>query len=370
MKYTTYVGIDAHKETLAVAKIHLEATEADFLGIIPNTADAVKSLVKKLGNPQKLCFCYEAGPCGYVLYRQLVRLGAACIVVAPSLIPTKPGERVKTDRRDAKKLARLLRNGDLTPVWVPGPEQEALRDLVRLREDANIDRLRKRNQLGKFLLRNGIHPSQKTRPWTVKYWQWLKALHFEQYAHQIVVSESIQTIERAEALVNRLDKAIEEAASHLTNPKLFQALQGFKGIGLITAATLVAEIGDITRFKTAKQFMAFVGLVPGESSSGGTRRQGRITKTGNAHVRSVIIEAGWHYLKKPVVGKALQKRQANLSEAVITIAWKAQQRLNHKYRKIAAKGKPRQVAVVAVARELLGFVWAMANQVAKENSVA
>jgi transposase len=370
MKYTTYVGIDAHKQTLAIGIIHPEEKDAEFLGMIPNTPDAVRSLVKKLGNPKKLCFCYEAGPCGYVLYRQLIQLGVTCFVVAPSLIPTKPGDRVKTDRRDAKKLARLLRNGDLTPVWVPDQKQEALRDLVRSREDANVDLLRKRNQLGKFLLRNGIYPPDKTNPWTLKYWEWLKKIRFEEYAHQIVITESIQSVERAEALVKRFDQAIEEAASHLTSQKLIKALQGLKGIGLITAATLVAEIGDITRFRTAKQFMAYVGLVPGESSSGDTRRQGRITKTGNAHVRYVIVESSWHYLKAPSVGQALKKRQTDLSEEVIAIAWKAQQRLHHKYRKLAVKGKSKQVAVVALGRELLGFIWAIANQVVKESSAA
>lgn len=370
MKYTTFVGLDVHDEKIAVATIHRDSPEAEFRGEIPNDPDAIRKLIKKLGDPKKIQVCYEAGPCGYVIYRQLTQMGIACVVVAPSLIPTKPGERIKTDKRDAKKLAKSLRNSDLTPVWVPDEKQEALRDLLRAREEAGKDSSRKRKQLSSFLMRLGIRPPGKMKRWTMRYFQWLKTIKFEEMPRQIVITEYIYAVEQAQERINRYDRAIEEAAIQITNQKLFKALQALKGIGLLTAATLIAEIGDISRFKTAPQLMCFLGLIPGEHSTGTTRRQGGITKAGNTHVRFLMVESSQHYRLNPRIGPELKKRQEGISEEVKAIAWKAQHRLHHKYRKMVMRGKSKQKTIVAVSRELVGFIWAIANQVAKENAVA
>jgi transposase len=370
MKYTIFVGLDVHDETIAVATIYPGSLEAEFLGTIPNNPDAIRKLLKKLGDPKKIRVCYEAGPCGYVIYRQLTQMGISCLVAAPSLIPTKPGEHIKTDKRDAKKLAKLLRNGDLTPVWVPDEKQEALRDLLRAREEAGKDSSRKRKQLTSFLMRLGIRPPGKMKRWTISYYQWLKQIKFEEISRQIVITEYIYAVEQAQEKIKRYDKAIEEATAQITNQKLFKALQALRGIGLLTAATLIAEIGDISRFKTAPQLMCFLGLIPGEHSSGNTRHQGGITKAGNTHVRFLMIESSQHYRLNPRIGPELKKRQEGISEEVKAIAWKAQHRLHHKYRKMVIRGKSKQKAVVAISRELTGFIWAIASQVAKESAVA
>jgi transposase len=369
MKYTTFVGLDVHKNSISIAVIHAELNEAEFLGVIPNTPDAIKSLVKKLGTKETY-YCYEAGPCGFVIYRHIVELGASCLVAAPSLIPSKPGDRVKTDKRDAKKLARLLKNGDLTAVNVPSKEQEAFRDLTRAREDAGQDLLKKRNQLTKFLLRLDIRQPNQVRAWSVKYRKWLNTVRFEELSLQIVLTEYIHAVEQAEERLERFDKAIVEAGSTIPDQKLFKAYQALKGVGLLTAATLIAEIGDITRFKTANQLMAYLGLIPGEHSSGDKRKQGRITKTGNAHLRYLLVENSWHYQHKPNISENLRKRQEEVSKDVKEIAWKAQHRLYHKYRKIVARGRKSNIAVVAVARELTGFIWAIGQQVNKERLAA
>lgn len=370
MKYTTFVGFDVHDENIVVATIHRDAAEAEVLCTIPNNPDAIRKLVKKLGDPKKFKVCYEAGPCGYVIYRQLTQMGIACMVIAPSLIPTKPGERIKTDKRDAKKLAKLLRNGDLTPVWVPDEKQEALRDLIRAREEASKDSSRKRKQLSSFLMRLGIRPPGKMKRWTMSYFQWLKTIKFEEMPRQVVITEYIYAVEQAQEKIKRFDQAIEEAATQITNQKLFKSLQALRGIGLLTAATLIAEIGDISRFKTAPQLMCFLGLIPGEQSSGNTRRQGGITKAGNAHVRYLMVESSQHYRLNPRVGPELKKRQEGVSEEIKAIAWKAQHRLHHKYRKMVIRGKSKQKTIVAISRELVGFIWAIANQVASESVAA
>lgn len=370
MKYTINVGFDVHNEKIVVATIQREAPEAEVLCTIPNEPDAIRKLLKKLGDFKKIRVCYEAGPCGYVIYRQLTQMGISCVVVAPSLIPTKPGEHIKTDKRDAKKLAKLLRNGDLTPVWVPDEKQEALRDLLRAREDASKDSSRKRKQLTSFLMRLDIRPPGKMKRWTMKYFQWLKTIKFDELSRQFVITEYIYAVEQVQEKINRYNKAIEEAAIGITNQKLFKALQALKGIGLLTAATLIAEIGDISRFKTASQLMCFLGLIPREHSTGTTRHQGGITKAGNAHVRFLMIESSQHYRLTPRIGLELRKRQEGVSEDIKAISWKAQHRLHHKYRKLAMRGKSKQKAIVAVGRELVGFIWAIAQQVAKESVAA
>lgn len=370
MDHTTFVGLDVHAETIEVAVAKEGRGPATALGEIANTPEAVTKLVRKLGDPRKLLVCYEAGPCGYGLYRQLMALGVACVVVAPSLVPVRPGERVKTDRRDAAKLATLLRSGQLTAVYVPDEREEALRDLVRGREDAKQDETRARHRLRKFLLRQGRRPPAGVRPWTAKYRKWLDSLHFERPEHERLFAEYLQALDEAADRVQRLTRAIEEALeSHPLRP-LVDALQALKGVQLVTAATMAVEAGDFLRFGHPRQTMSYGGLVPSERSSGGTIRRGPITKAGNAHLRRVVVEAAWSYRYPPRRSAALRRRQAHLPPKVKAIAWKAQMRLHARFRRLVGRGKPKNVAVVAVARELLAFAWAIAQEVLTEKPAA
>ncbi|TDA70064.1 MAG: IS110 family transposase [Clostridia bacterium] len=367
MNYTTYVGLDVHKDTIAVAVIRPGQETAESLGIILNRPEALAKLVRKLGTPENLFFCYEAGPCGYSIYRQLKAMGAECIVAAPSLVPQRAGDRVKTDRRDAKKLARFLRSGELTPVWVPDENQEALRDLTRAREDAKEDVLRKRHQISKFLLRLELRPPAGVNAWTVKHRQWLEGLRFEQPAQAMVLREYLHALDEAEAMAKRLEAEIAELAQTCEQAQIIAALQAMRGVCLITAATVVAEVGDLTRFSSPRQLMSYAGLVPSEYSSGGSHHRGSITKSGNAHLRRVVVEAAWNYRYLPAVGARLKKRQEGLPERIKAISWQAQHRLNLKFRRLSGRSKPNQVAAVAVARELLGFMWAIAQETKKQN---
>lgn len=360
LRYNRFVGLDVHKETIAVGLADIESNAPVSLGQIPNTEDALLRLLKRLGeNKERTAFCYEAGPCGYEIYRFLKKHGYYCMVVAPSLIPTRVGDRVKTDRRDALKLARLFRSGDLTPVWVPDEEQEALRDLVRAREDIVQDVQRKRHQLSKFLLRLGKRPPLGINPWTVKHREWLIALRFEQVGQQAVLREYIHALDQAQASLKRLEKEMDELSRSSVHAPVIAALQALRGIQQLTAVTLVAELGDLRRFRSPAQLMAYAGLVPSENSSGQLRRRGSLTKTGNAHVRRVAVESAWHYRYPPKVSARLRRRQEGLTEQIKQISWNAQNRLNLKFRKLLGRGKPRQKAVVAVARELLGFIWSI-----------
>jgi len=362
MNCTTFVGFDVHKETIAVAVARAGRGDVESLGMIPNEPDAIARLMRKLGPKKSLQVAYEAGPCGYGIHRQLMKMGIECVVVAPSLVPKRPGDRVKTDRRDCTNLARLLRSGDLTPVWVPDEEHEAFRDLVRAREDMKQDVHRKKQQLIKFLLRIDVRPPQGVRRWTVKYRQWLESLKLGHSAQNVVLREYIRGLDEAVERLERIENEIAELAKINQHADVIESLMGLRGISLITAATLVAELGDINRFTSPRQVMAYAGLVPSEYSSGGKERRGAVTKTGNAHVRRVIVEAAWHYRHIPRVGVGLKKRQEHLVPELRRLSWKAQHRLNFKYRSMTRKGKPKQVAVVAVARELFGFVWAMARE--------
>lgn len=359
-----FVGLDVHQETIAVAVAAAGGGEAQSLGTIPNTPVAVAKLIRTVGAAPQLRVCYEAGPCGYGLHRQLTELGVACVVVAPSLVPTKPGDKVKTDRRDALKLARLHRSGDLTAVWVPDAAHEALRDLTRAREDARAELHRARQHLRTFLLRQGQRPPEGVRPWTVRHRDWLGRLTLTHAAHRVVLEEALTALDQAAARLARLEDAIREQATASPFAPLLGALQTLRGVALVTAATLVAELGDLTRFASPRQLMAYAGVVPGEHSSGSRTRRGGITKTGNPHVRRVIVEAAWHYRHRPGVGRDLRHRQAGQPAAVIDIAWAAQGRLHKRFRRLLGRGKLKQEAVVAVARELLGFVWAIAQAVA------
>jgi transposase len=354
------VGLDVHKATIAVAVADEGRGEVRSYGTIANTPEAVAKLVKRLGPAERLECCYEAGPCGYGLQRQLTGLGGSCIVVAPSLIPTRPGDRVKTDRRDAVKLARLLRSGELTSVWVPDAEHEALRDLSRAREAARDDRHRARQRLGKLLLRLGIAEPSGTKRWTQQYWAWLRELTLGQPLQQLVLADAIEAVATGTARLKQLEGAVKQAAATGRHAPLIAALQSLRGVGVITAVTLVAELGDLGRFPTPRPLMAYVGLVPSEHSSGDSQRRGRITRAGNSHARHVLVQAAWHYRHTPQVTRALAHRQAGQPTAVTDVAWRAQERLHARYRQLASR-KGRQKAVIAVARELVGFVWALAQ---------
>lgn len=364
---TTYVGMDVHKASIAVAIAEEGHGEPVTLGMIPNNRDSLLKLLKKLQKPgRQLRFCYESGPCGYEIYRYLTARGISCVVAATSLIPTKAGDKVKTDKRDAKKLARLFRSGELTPVWVPDEAQEALRDLVRSREDSVRDLQRKRHQLGKFLLRLGIHPPQGVRNWSAKHLKWLEALKIELSAHQVVLNDYRNAMFQAADRVKHLEREIALHVQGSVYEPVINALKALKGIDLITAVALVAEIGEFGRFKNPDQLMAYAGLVPSEYSSGARSRRGSITKTGNHHIRWMVVESAWHYRHTPKVSYKLKKRQQGQADIIKQISWRAQNRLNLKYRKLVGKGKQKQVAIVAVARELLGFIWSVAIEAEKE----
>ena len=364
MKRIKFVGLDVHVETIAVAVAEQDG-EVRALGIIPNREESIRKLVKKLGPVEQLRFCYEAGPTGYVVYWQLTALGAKCEVVAPTLVPVKSGERVKTDRRDALKLARNYRAGELTPVWVPDAAHEALRDLVRAREAAKKDQLRAKHRLGKFLLRHGRRPPTGVKPWTLNYLSWVKhEVHFEQMAQEATLLDYLNEVEHAELRIARLDLAIEEAVK-LAPAKMravIEALQALRGVARVSAVTIAAELGEVSRFTGARELMGYGGIVASEHSSGESTRRGSITKTGNAHLRRVVVEAAWAYRHRPNIGETLRKRQEKVSEEICEIAWKAQHRLHARYRKLTIRGKVKGKVVTAIGRELLGFIWAIGVQ--------
>ncbi len=358
----TYVGLDVHKDTVAVAVAGTgERGEVREYGKIANTPAALRALVAKLTRGGNIVrFCYEAGPCGYGIQRQLTVAGHACAVAAPSLIPRKPGDRIKTDRRDAINLAKLHRAGELTPVWVPDQAHEAIRDLVRARQAAVRTVRQARQQLSGFLLRHGHHYNRPA--WTLMHRRWLSGLQFEQAAHYIVLEDCIATIEAATARRDRLEAHIEAALAGWSLAPVVRALQALRGMALVVAATLIAELGDITRFDTPRQLMAYLGLVPSEHSSGKTRRQGGLTKAGNGAARRMLIEAAWSYRFPARISRDQLLRQEALAKPIRDTAWKAQERLCRRYRKLAQAGKPPTVVTAAIARELSGFVWAIAKQ--------
>ena len=361
MKNVRFIGLDVHAETIAVAVAEADG-EVRSVGVIPNRAESIRKLVKKLGPAEQLRACYEAGPTGYVVYWQLAALGVPCEVVAPTLVPVRPGDRVKTDRRDALKLARSYRAGDLTPVWVPDAAHEALRDLVRAREAAKKDQLRARHRLGKFLLRQGRRPPTAMKAWTQGHLTWVKsAVHFAHAAQEATLLDYVHEVDhvagRLERLERAIDAAVQAAPGHIR--AVIEALQALRGIALVSAVTIVAEVGRLSRFVKPRQLMGYSGAVASEDSTGERTRRGGITKTGNAHIRRIVIEAAWAYRHRPAVGATLRKRQASLDDEVKAIAWKAQHRLHGRYRTLTAKGKNPQRAVTAIGRELLGFIWAI-----------
>ena len=358
-EFSKYVGLDVHKETIAVAVADAQGGEVRYHGEIANTPEEVVKLVRRLRKEgASLSLCYEAGPCGYVLYRQLKDLRQDCQVVAPSLIPKKPGDRVKTDRRDSLTLARLLRAGELTPVWVPDEAQEALRDLTRAREDMkHLQRVAKQ-RLSAFLLRHGRRYSGKTN-WSKAHFRWLETLKFDHPVQQIVLQEYNDTVQAMTKRVAAFDAQVAAAGAASVFSQQIEGYMALRGIDRLTATTLVAEVGDLRRFPDAPKLMKYLGVVPSEHSSGPSKVRGGITKTGNGHVRRVLVEAAWTYRHPARKSAVLQRRAEKAPEAVQEIAWSAQKRLCARYRMFEAKGKPRVQICTAIARELVGYIWAI-----------
>jgi len=362
-----YAGLDVHKETIVVALADDDRREARLFGTIVNTAAAVERLLRRLAKAhpdRRWIFCYEAGPCGYPLARRLRRLGHECHVIAPSLIPRKPGNRVKTDRRDALQLARLLRAGELTAVRVPDEELEALRDLSRAREDLQHNERRLRQTLSGLLLRHE-RVYRDGGNWTQKHGLWLDQQHFEQVHTELAFQGYRQSLALAEHQRRELERLLLAAAADSSYADPHLALCGLRGIDELAAAILVAELGELTRFHKPTQLSAFVGLIPSEASSGSRRRLGAITKTGNSHVRRLLVECAQSYQYRAALTGRIQRRYARCSPAVQAIAWKAQTRLCPRFRRLINKGRPRNLVVVAIAREMCAFIWAIGQEVAQ-----
>jgi len=364
MNSITYIGLDVHKTTIAVAVAEGgRLGEVRQLGTFANRADVLRKMVERLARPGgQLSFCYEAGPCGYGLHRFLRGLGHACAVVAPSLIPIKAGDRIKTNRRDAVTLARLHRAGELTEVWVPDAAHEAMRDLVRARATAAKVLSKARQHLSGFLLRHGkIYSGVRT--WTQAYRRWLTTVRFDHPAQQIVLQDYIDAVTDAEQRVGRLTRQITELIPDWSMAPVASAIQAMRGVALINAVTVVAEVGDFARFGNPRQLMAYLGLVPSEHSSGSRVRRGGITKAGNVQARRALIEGAWTYRMQARVSRKLHDRLEPLPQNIRDIAWKAQVRLCSRWRRLAAAGKPKVVVTTAIAREMAGFIWAIARQV-------
>jgi len=358
--HAAYVGLDVHKETIAVAIAEPGRGEPIYRGEIANKPKSVEKLLAKLSESYHgglLLFCYEAGPCGYVLYRRILASGHDCQVVAPSRIPKEPGERIKNDRRDALKLARLLRGGDLTAVWVPDQEQERMRDLSRARDDMKAQERKARQQLNAFLLRHGYHwPRGKSR-WTPAHENWLAGLKMEHPWQQVVLEEYITAERAAGERVTQLSDHLMRALPEWSLAPVVDSLIALRGVDKLAAIVLLAELGDISRFDSPRQLMGFLGLVPSEHSTGTRRRQGGITRTGNAHARRMLVESAWGYRFPARQTKHLKGKARNASPEAKQIAWKAQTRLCGRYRTLTRAGKNTKLVFVAIARELAGFIW-------------
>lgn len=363
METVRFVGLDVHKESIAIGVAEGTGGEPVHLATVPNDTGQLIKRLSKLGRAAQLRCCYEAGPTGYGLHRDLNAAGIECVVIAPSLVPVQAGDRVKTDRRDAVKLARFLRSGDLTAVYVPEAATEAMRDLERARDDAKKSERVTRHQLSKFLLRHGRHYPGKTA-WTAKHLDWIRAEKFDHEAQRRVLTDYQHAVEEATSRVERLTKDIAELVESWALKPLVKSLQALRGVQLTTAVVIAAELGDLRRFATAPQLMAYLGLVPSEHSSGDSKRRGRITKTGNSHVRRALVESAWSYRFRPALSRAIRERGRDTSPQVQSIAWKAQERLHRRYARMMGRGVSKQKTVTAIARELAGFVWAIGRQVA------
>lgn len=362
---TTVVGLDVHKDSIVAAVLQPEARHFALTTKIANEPAEVRKFVDRLARFAPLEFVYEAGPCGYQLHRQMAAMKQVCTVIAPGLTPHKPGDKVKTDRRDAENLAQLHRAGQLTPVRVPTREEEAGRDLTRVREDILVDRLRARHRLSKFLLRQGL-VWRETKAWGVGHRAWVRRQRFDFPALQRTFESYLRAVEEAEARLADMDRQVLELAGQPAWKELVNRLRCLKGIDTLSALTLAVEVQDFNRFSGARQFMGYTGLVSREYSSGQSVHRGRITKVGNAHVRRVLVEAAWNYSRGAATGGALVKRREGCPSEVVSVARRAQERLSRKFRRLVGRGKSRQNVVVSVARELAGFVWAIGRTTTQE----
>jgi transposase len=361
---TLFIGLDVHKDSIAVAYVN-EAREAEvvFLGRISTRQCATDKLLRTLTSKAKqLVFVYEAGPCGYGLYRDLTKKKLICWVVAPSLVPKKAGDRVKTDRRDATQLARLMRSGDLTPVYVPAVEDEAIRDLSRAREETIRDLKAAKYRLKAFLLRQDIRYEGRAS-WGPAHLRWLAEVVCPTPAQQIVFQEYVRAVSEHQERLQRLETELRAQVQGWRLAPVVQALQAMRGVQFTVAVTLIAELGDLSRFQNPRQLMSYLGLTPSESSSGERHRQGRITKAGNTFARRALIEGAWSYRYPAKVSRHLQWRLAQLPQAIQNIGWKAQVRLCKRCRYLTARGKHANQVVVAIAREMAAFIWAIAREV-------
>lgn len=357
-QYHRFVGLDVHKDTVSIAVADEGREPAKFLGVTPNDLTRLKRKLAALGKPESLRVCYEAGPTGYGLYRSLAELGYEVQVIAPSKTPRKAADRVKTDRRDAERLAHFLRSGDLSAIRVPTAQEEAMRNLLRAREDAKRAERTARRQLGSFLLRSGrIWHGRST--WTIEHMKWIGSQHFEHEADVVTLSDYLAEVRRLTQRVKDLSKSIEDLCQELEAFRLIENFQAFRGIKVLLATWIAVEIGDFRRFPTAKHFMSFLGLTPSERSSGSTVSRGSITKAGNVRLRSLLMQAAWAYRLTPRVEGTLRRRAQAASEQTRKTAWRAQKRLHAKYYRLTSAGKPKNKALVAVARELAGFLWSV-----------
>jgi len=357
---TRFVGLDVHKATISIA-VADDGTAPVSFGTIANDPGAVRKLVSQLKRGSKLVMAYEAGPTGYGLHRQLTQLGVECVVIAPALIPRRAGDRIKTDKRDAITLARLLRSGDLTPVWVPGREDEALRDLVRSRFDAKDDQRRAMHRLTKFLLRQSIEIPAGIKPWSVRHLQWLDALQLDNPTSQLVLEDYRLAVHAAGERVRRLEADLERCAEQSPRLGLILALQILRGIAFLSAVTIVAEVGDFRRFSDAPRFMSFTGLTASEHSTGQSRHQGGVTHAGNRYLRHVLVQAAHNARFTPTLAGSIKQRVQGVLPDLVNLSVRAQARLHKRYHHLDRRiGRPK--AVTAVARELAGFVWAIGQR--------
>lgn len=360
-KSTAFVGLDVHKESIEVAIA--QGGELRHFGRCGGDAASVDRLVTKLSQRhRRLEFVYEAGPCGFWIYRRLRARGVSCMVVSPSMMPRRPGDHIKTDRRDCLNLARLARAGELEPIYVPDAHDEAVRELVRTREDCVCMQRQARQRLQALLLRNDVRYAGKTA-WSAAHRRWIANLKLPDPAQQIAFEEYVQAVEEATHRVARLEGVIAAQIEHWRWRPLVVALQAFRGISVIHAVRIVAELGDLSRFDSPRKLMGFLGLTPSEDSSGARRRQGGITKAGNSSARRAFVEAAHAYAHPARVSWVIARRQGELKKGIADIAWKAQVRLCARFRRLAARGLNRNKVVVAIARELCGFIWAVGQQI-------
>lgn len=356
-----HVGLDVHKDNISVAVAEPGRSAGRLVGKIVHDVSKLLKLLSKIGTAEQLHLVYEAGPTGFGLQRTLSAKGYICEIIAPSQIPRRAGDRVKTDGRDSIELAECSRAGQLSAIWIPDPEDEAIRDLSRAREDAVNARVQARHQLKGFLLRHDVRYTGKTS-WCGAYYRWLATLNFGASAAQTAFTEYWLAVTSADERVERLSQALQASVTHWRFAPVVAALQALRGVAAITAIGLVAEIGDLTRFEHPRKLMGYLGLVPSEHSSGARVSRGSITKTGNAHARRLLTEAAWNYRFNARIGKEALQRQQALPEQIRTMAWKAQLRLTQRFAALSARGLQVNKACIAVARELAGFVWAIGQQ--------